>query len=336
MSEHSKTKKKKSFRESFIPSKSDSTGTLISKLIVLVSGVSLLVCFYFIGQHFWLIYEANQLNDDLADIYGEGVHIIGGGITTTAPPPAEGLLDDEGQPAVTTAWVEPPIMESAKQMLEINPDYQGYINFLGNTISEVVVKYSDNDYYLNHNFYGKKRSAGTVFADYRNVINGAKVSDNIVLYGHNNKDGTMFGEMDQFKYDWTRVMRNQFVYFDNYYTQDVYVIIAQFVTNSEPKHDDGKIFDYQNYINFVSSGQYTFENFKNEINKRTQFYTGIDFDENDKYITMSTCGYEFDEARFVMVARKLRPGETTESFDASKYVKNDNPYYPAIYIKYMG
>jgi sortase B len=327
------TKQKKSFKESFIPSKSDDSGTIISKIIVLVSVVSLLVCFVFIGNHFWLIYEAKRINGDLASLYGDNVHVIGGD-TTTAPPPPE--TDANGQTVATTPWVEPPIMPSAQEMIDLNPDYQGYINFLGKTISEVVVKSTDNEFYLTHNFYGARRSAGTVFADYRNVINGADVSDNIVLYGHNNRDGTMFGEMDQFKYDWTRVLRNQFVYFDNYYSQDVYVIIAQFVTNSEAKDDNGKIFDYQNYINFMEDGQYTFENFKNEITARTQFNAGIDFDESDKYITMSTCSYEWEEARFVMVARKLRPGETTESFDTAKYVKNDNPYWPAIYWKYMG
>jgi SrtB family sortase len=325
---------KKSFRESFIPSKTDDRGTIISKLIVLLSVAALLVCGVFIGRHFWMISEAKRLNDDLAGLYGDGVHVIGGDVVTTVPP-AEAVTDADGQTVATTPWVEPPIMPSAQEMIDINPDYQGYISFLGTTISEVVVKSADNEYYLNHNFYGKKRSAGTVFADYRNVINGADVSDNIVLYGHNNRDGTMFGEMDQFKYDWKRVLRNQFVYFDNYYSQDVYVIIAQFVTNSEPKDDDGKIFDYQNYIDFTKSGNYTFENFKNEINSRTQFNTGIDFDEHDKYLTLSTCSYEWEEARFVMVARKLRPGETTETFDTSKYVKNENPYWPAIYWKYM-
>jgi SrtB family sortase len=334
MSEHGK-KNKKSFRESFIPQKGDSSGTMISKLIVLVSVAALIVCGVFIGRHFWLIYDAKRLNDDLAGIYGDGIHVIGGGgVTTTAPPPPE--TDAQGQTIATTAWVEPPIMQGALDMLAVNKDYQAYINFLGGTISEVVVKGTDNEYYLNHDFYDRKRSAGTVFADYRNVINGADVSDNIVLYGHNNRDGTMFGEMDQFKYDWKRVLRNQFVYFDNYYSQDVYVIIAQFVTNSEPEDDEGKIFDYQNYVNFTKTEPYTFENFKNEINARTQFNTGIDFDETDKYLTMSTCSYEWEEARFVMVARKLRPGETVESFDTSTYVKNENPYWPAIYWKYMG
>jgi SrtB family sortase len=330
-----KGKKKKSFRESFIPQKGDSSGTLISKLIVLVSVAALIVCGVFIGRHFYMIYEAKRLNDDLAGIYGDGVHIVGGGEVTTTAPPAP-VTDAQGQTVATTAWVEPPIMQSAQDMLEINPDYQGYINFLGRTISEVVVKGTDNEFYLNHNFYGAKRSAGTVFADYRNVINGANVSDNIVLYGHNNRDGTMFGEMDQFKYDWKRVMRNQFVYFDNYYSQDVYVIIAQFVTNSEPHDDDGKIFDYQNYVNFTSQEPYTFETFKNEVTARTQFNTGIEFDETDKYLTMSTCSYEWEEARFVMVARKLRPGETVESFDTSKYAANPDPYWPSIYWKYMG
>ncbi|MDR0946462.1 MAG: class B sortase, partial [Ruminococcus sp.] len=239
-------KPKKSFKESFIPSKSDDTGTLISKIIVLASVIALLVCLYLVGLHFYRIWETEKNSAELGGIYsGQGAHVIER-VTTAVTTPA--VTDASG---VTVApkepWVEPPRLPAVADMLALNEDYQAYISIPG-VFSEVVVKHDDNEYYLTHNFYGQKRSAGTVFADYRNVINGENVSDNIVLYGHNNRDGTMFGNMDYYKYNVNYWLKNPFVYFDNFYSQDVYVIIASFITNVDPEDDNGTVFDYQNFI----------------------------------------------------------------------------------------
>ena len=55
-------------------------------------------------------------------------------------------------------------------------------------------------------------------------------SDNIILYGHNQRDGTMFGQMDFYKWDAKYWLQNPYIYFDNRYEQSTYVIIASFVT----------------------------------------------------------------------------------------------------------
>ncbi|MDR0947525.1 MAG: class B sortase [Ruminococcus sp.] len=328
------SKPKKSFKESFIPSKSDDTGTLISKIIVLASVAALLVCLYLVGLHFYRIWETEKNSAELGGIYGGGAnaHVIERvttAVTELAVTDASGVTIKPKEP-----WVEPPRLPAVAEMLALNEDYQAYISIPG-VFSEVVVKNEDNEFYLTHNFYGQKRSAGTVFADYRNVINGEEPSDNIVLYGHNNRDGTMFGNMDFYKYNAKYWLKNPFVYFDNFYSQDVYVILCSFITNTEPEHDNGNVFDYHNYLNF-DDGQFTFESFKDNINRRTQFFAGLEWDETDKYITLSTCSYEWEPSRHVMICRKLRPGETVDNIDTTRFELNPNPEWPAIYRKYMG
>jgi sortase B len=330
---------KKSFKESFIPQKTDSKTTVINKLIVLGSMLALLVCIGVLFVYFLHIFQAKATSENLSEIYNAAnVRVIG---AKTDDPSGNADMQAVGDMPVTTIpapdepWVEPPLLPSAQTMLDINPEYAAYISIPG-VFSEAVVLAPDNDYYLTHNFYNQKRAAGTVFADYRNVVNAEDVSDNIILYGHNNSDGTMFGNMDYYKYNINYWLKNPFVYFDNFYTQDVYVIIASFITNTEPEHDNGYVFDYQNYINFTDTEPYTFDEFHRVVMEKTEFLTGLDFNENDKYLTLSTCSYEWEPSRHVMICRKLRPGETTSNIDTTKFQKNPNVKWPAIYYKYNG
>ncbi|MDR0987004.1 MAG: class B sortase [Ruminococcus sp.] len=329
-------KPKKSFRENFIPSKNDPKNVLINKLIILGSVAALLVCALILGEYFFRIYEAKHNSETIGDIYNTAnARVISNKTDEEEPIPGETVtMPVTTVPEPDMPWVEPERLPSAIELLEINPDYAGYVSIPG-VFSEAVVLDADNEFYLTHNFYGQRRAAGTVFADYRNVINGENVSDNIVLYGHNNRDGTMFGNMDYYKYNANYWLKNPFVYFDNFYTQDVYVILASFITNVDPKHDNGYVFDYQNFLNFDDT-TYTFESFKENIDKKNQIITGLDYDENDKYLTLSTCSYEWEPSRHVMIARKLRPGETTANIDTTAFKLNPDAVWPAVYYKYTG
>lgn len=331
--QHSKTtvKKKKSFSEAFIPHKNDSPKEIASKIFSLFSMLVLIVCCVILGVYFYQQFEAKQNNANIKVIYNQAQK--------------ENISDDasaDGNAAETSDGVEvirKPLVNTpaADEMLAINKDYVGYI-YIPDVLSEAVVQTTDNEYYLNHNFYDQKRSCGTVFADYRDNVNDYSdlQSDNIILYGHNQRDGTMFGNLDYYKWDYKYWLKNPFIYFDNCYESSTYVIISSFVTNTEPEHDNGNVFAYNNFIDFRDSGDYTYANFIDEVQKRSHFITGIDVNENDKFLTLSTCSYEWDPSRHVIIARKLRDGETTDNIDTTNFTVNSNPKWPAVYYKYNG
>ncbi|MCD7730730.1 MAG: class B sortase [Oscillospiraceae bacterium] len=323
-------KKKKSFSEAFIPHKGDSRKEITSKVISLVSMVVLIVCIAILAVYFYQQFEAKQNNNNIRVIYNNAVK---DSMTSDAS-------DTDGQSeASASAEERKPLVVSAaaEEMLAINADYVGYL-YIPDVLSEAVVQTTDNDYYLDHNFYSQNRSCGTIFADYRNNVSDYSdlQSDNIILYGHNQRDGTMFGNLDYYKWDYKYWLKNPFIYFDNIYESGTYVIVSSFVVNTEPEHDDGNVFDYNNFINFSDEGDYTFESFKKEITERSHFITGIDIDETDKFLTLSTCSYEWEPSRHVIVARKLRSGETTDNIDTSNFTVNSNPKWPAVYYKYNG
>lgn len=322
-------KKKKSFAESFIPMRGDPPGEIFSKIIALLAIAALVVCGVVLAVHFYHIYEAKQNNITIGNIYNNIQKQQTADVTAQE---TEVPVQDEQGEIVRQPLVDLPF---AEEMLAINPDYVGYVS-IPERVSEAVVQAADNDYYLKKNIYGQTRSCGTVFADYRDNVSDYSdlQSDNIILYGHNQRDGTMFGELDYYKWDLKYWLKNPFIYFDNRYEQSTYVIVSSFVVNTEPEDDNGYVFDYQNYIDFNSD--HPFETFKKEITERSQFITGIDIDENDKFITLSTCSYEWEPARHVIIGRKLREGETVDNIDTSGFMVNPNPKWPAVYYKYNG
>lgn len=325
-------KKKKGFVKSFFPQKGDKPGEIMSKIIVLISIAALIVCGVILAVYFYHIFEAKQNHAELRDKYKIYNNL---GQTDSADGSA-------GQPSVTEVGEDGEIIRKplvtlpfAEEMLAVNKDYAGYVSIPG-VLSEAVVQAADNEYYLKKNIYDQTRSCGTVFADYRDNVNDYAdlQSDNIILYGHNQRDGTMFGQLDYYKWDYKYWLQNPFIYFDNKYEQSTYVIIASFITNTEPEHDNGNVFDYQNYINF--DGKHSFDTFIKELDERSHFHTGIDVNEDDKFITLSTCSYEWEPARHVIIGRKLRAGETTGNIDTTNFAVNPNPKWPAVYYKYNG
>lgn len=320
-----KKKKKKGFVKSFIPQKGDKPSEIISKIIALISVIALIVCGIVLGIYFYYLYEAKQNHNNIKVIYSNASGNSGSNIINSDIASQDKAI--ERKPLILSA--------AASEMLAINPDYAGFVKIPG-CVNEAVVQTDNNEYYLDRNIYDQKRSCGTIFADYRCVINDYEQSDNIILYGHNQRDGTMFGQMDFYKWDYKYWLKNQFIYLDTKYEENTYVIISSFIINTEPEHDNGFVFDYQNYIDFKDTGEYTFENFLSEINARSHFLTGIDIKSEDKFITLSTCSYEWEPSRHVIIARKLRSGETVQDIDASGFTVNPNPKWPAIYYKYNG
>ena len=80
-----------------------------------------------------------------------------------------------------------------ESLKKINKDTVGYIKVNNTNIDFIVVKGNDNKYYLKHNFKKEYNRAGWIFMDYRDKLDGN--DKNIIIYGHNTNDGSMFGTL---------------------------------------------------------------------------------------------------------------------------------------------
>lgn len=102
--------------------------------------------------------------------------------------------DDSGEDAGKET--EPVILEKYRELYEVNHDMAGWIMVEGMNIDYPVLQCSDMEYYLNHDFYGEESKFGCLC-----VKEEADLADgtNFVIYGHNMKDGAMFGDLEQYQ-----------------------------------------------------------------------------------------------------------------------------------------
>jgi sortase B len=173
---------------------------------------------------------------------------------------------------------------SYNKLKEINEDYVFWVNVENTNIDYPVVQTEDNDFYLTKDFNKSKSSSGTVFMD---TLNNFLTDKNVVLYGHNMNNKTMFNQINKFK-EKSFFEQNNKITIKNTNNGKEYIYEVFAVYSSDNKF---------NYNTVVFSENYTFEQYISEIKERSLFKKSIDISAKDKIITLSTCSYEFKGAK---------------------------------------
>lgn len=291
------------FFSGLFPVKGDSVGEVIRKLVFLASVI------VFVGAGVMFVSTLVQSDEAVKD--AEEIKDI---IVTTA----KTTVNEEGEVVTVTASKEE-MMDHNFSIMEYykskNEDVVGYMELEGCEIYQPVVQTDNNDYYLSRTYYNSYNKAGAIFMDYRCTVTEDYVSPNIVLYGHNQQDGTMFGNLKNYKYNLEFYANNPIVKFNTDYEMGEYVIFGYFVTNTLARQDsNGEVFHYHDYIETLKDEK-TFEWYMKQVQKRNQIISPVDVQYGDRLLVLSTCSNEYSDSRFVVMARKLRDGETAESFD---------------------
>ena len=210
-----------------------------------------------------------------------------------------------------------------------NTDFAGTVSIPQININSYVCQTTDNKYYERRDFYGKSTNYGVPFFDYRNTLQS--LDRNTIIYGHNMRhDDKIFGTLEQYR-EIDGFKKAPIITMHTLYGEYKFKIYAVFISNSKASDDNGHVF---NYI-FTAAGNSQFMNYIAEIDKRKLYSTGVDINENDKIITLSTCCYDFEDARLVVVGRLVRDGESL-SVDMSLPAVNENPKFPQAYYDRKG
>ena len=156
-----------------------------------------------------------------------------------------------------------------------NDTTRGWIKVGGTNINYPVVQAGDNDFYLTHNFYKQYSGVGWVFADYRNKFDGT--DRNIIIYGHNRRDGTMFGTLKNIlKEDWYN-NNSTITFFDEKGQRECKI----FAVYRVPKEDY--------YITTSFNDDEEYKEFINTLKGRSLKNFGVDVTTENKILTLSTC-----------------------------------------------
>ncbi|WP_300282079.1 class B sortase [Peptacetobacter sp.] len=173
----------------------------------------------------------------------------------------------------------------------INPDYRLWLFVENTNINYPVVSYGNNDYYLFRDFLGEDSKSGTLFMDYRNNFEEDKST---VIYGHNMKNKTMFNNLELFKEKsfWNK---NSLIHIYRGDYEYIYKPFSIFV--AEPSFD---------YVRVGFNGENDFNDYINIVKKHSTFWdNNSNLTLNDKILTLSTCSYEFNDARTVLQAKLI-------------------------------
>lgn len=175
----------------------------------------------------------------------------------------------------------------------MNSDTIGWLIVNNTNVNYPVVQTVDNDYYLNHSFDKSFNYAGWIFADFRNTFNS--LNKNTVIYGHNRKDGIMFGSlMNALEKDWYSNFENQLIQFSTPAYDSMWQIFSVYTIEAESY-----------YITTDFSSNDSFVNFTKTIKERSIYDFNININNNDKILTLSTC-YNDSEMRTVIHAKLVK------------------------------
>lgn len=214
-------------------------------------------------------------------------------------------------------------------LIEQNADIKAWLIVGSTSINNPVYQAKDNKFYCNHNMVKEKSPYGALFFDYKNAIKKDGSDQNLTIYGNNTNNKTMFGELDSYR-SLSFYKSNSVIKLKTLYDEYEYVIFAVFVTNSDPKHDNGYVFNYTQ-SNFNSPEE--LDAFVTEAKTRSLISVPVEVGADDAIITLSTSANDFSGARFVVMAKQLGDNDIKLSKSATL---NANAKYPQIWYDNNG
>ena len=170
-------------------------------------------------------------------------------------------------------------------------DYRGWIKVDNTNIDYPIVQGKDNSFYLDKDINKNYVSSGSIFMNY---LNNGFNDENTVLFGHHMRNKTMFAQLKKYK-------EKEFFYGNNDIEIEIkdgktlkYKVFSAYITDAK-----------DNYITTNFDDKTKYKEFLEKIKNKSIYKPDIDVNEDDKIITLSTCSYEFNDARMVVHGKLL-------------------------------
>lgn len=186
-------------------------------------------------------------------------------------------------------------------LLQINPETVGWIK-VGNLADEPVV-YRDNEFYLNHDFYQKKSSSGTVFVDVENT--DLENDKYVIVYGHDLRDGSKFGSLKEYL-NIEQLKNNIVIEWSSLYSSEAEKYVVFSVFDSSMLEENKNYFDLRRFDEIDLDGT---KKFIEEIRERSLYDIPVDVTAEDQIMVLVTCSYKHEDGRLLIFCRKVRKAE---------------------------
>ena len=203
------------------------------------------------------------------------------------------IVEEEITPTKTKRILQ---LEELKKQ---NEDIIGWLEIEGTNVNYPVMQRTDNEYYMTHNYKKEYSTEGSIFLD--KDYNWDKPSTNLLMYGHNNKNGSMFQNLMNYK-DEEFYKQHPIINFTTINEDKKYEIIAVFYSRVYYKNEKN-VFRYYYFLN--ADNKEEFDYYINESKKASLYDTGKTAEYGEQLLTLSTCSYHTEDGRFVVVAKKI-------------------------------
>lgn len=170
---------------------------------------------------------------------------------------------------------------------QINPDIVGWLYCEGTQINYPVVQGNDDEYYLDHLFDGTQNTNGCLFLDSR--VDASFSSVHSIIYGHHMRSGAMFAALDGYKRQSFYDAHPTMLLMTPDATYEVQLFAAYVADPSENAWE----------VSFANDGE--IQSWIGAAISRSTFTSNVEPTPGDLLLTLSTCSYEFGNARFVVV-----------------------------------
>ncbi len=257
-----------------------------------------LVSAVFLGVYFWDSHRQASRYHDLSQLRVE---------ENTRPPIPQTQQTAQTEPAppapVTVEVTDPKtgetrvVLKEFVQLYQMNCDMVGWLTIPGTDIDYPVMQTPDRtDYYLKRNFDKEYSARGCLYA--RETCDVFTPGDNVTIYGHRMRDGSMFARLDKYM-EKAFFQENPYIYFDTLQEMHTYKILSVFLTSATA----GQGFAYHTFEKATNAEE--FDAFVDRCKALSLYDTGVDAEYGDKLITLSTCEYSQTNGRLVVVAKRI-------------------------------
>lgn len=293
---------------------------VVTILIVVFSAVFLVSAGVLVFELIVNPYVADRNTEEIQSVFSEAMASEESAVSTE--PDAQSPETDK---ADAKAQDDTRRVKAVQALQAVNADIGGWLRIENTNINYPVLVPPEDDpeYYLYRNYKKEDSKYGSIFL-------GAGTSlKSPLLHGHSMQDGRMFWSLISFGNP-EMVKKSPVIQFDTYEEAGDWKIVSVFKTNTHS--GQGKLFAYTKVPadEDTTSGKREKMQFYYEIMKRSMVDTGVDLHEDDRILLLSTCSYEYEGFRTVVVARKVREGEDA-AVDTSKIKENENALFPDVW-----
>lgn len=222
-------------------------------------------------------------------------------VATPAPAFAAATQIPVVNPYIPAATPEPAMAERFVPLYRRNGDVVGWLKMAAVQEIDFPIVRRDNEFYIDHDFYGRKNAGGTAFLDVANSI--LPRDENLIIHAHNMKNGTMFGKLHRLL-NLDTLKDQPLLSFDTLYDAGSYVPYAVSVISLDPSSARYFPLFETNFDTDQERSEYVLA-----LRQFSAFALPVDVINSDELLTLATCHGDEDTERLVVGYRKLRDYE---------------------------